>query len=90
MLLAGVPIKGWSELTARIGEFDGAAKSEGMTCYAIAPGWHPQAACEPRRSVDGRATLSGTVMGDLLLPLTAIFCACSTVAWALALLDLLK
>jgi hypothetical protein len=29
-------------------------------------------------------------MGDLLLPLTAIFCAGSTVAWALALLDLLK
>jgi hypothetical protein len=29
-------------------------------------------------------------MGDLLLPATAIFCACSTVAWALALLDLLK
>jgi hypothetical protein len=29
-------------------------------------------------------------MGDLLLPATAIFCACSAVAWALALLDLLK
>jgi hypothetical protein len=29
-------------------------------------------------------------MINLLLPLTAIFCAGSTVAWALALLDLLK
>jgi hypothetical protein len=29
-------------------------------------------------------------MGDLLLPLTTIFCACSAVAWALVLLDLLK
>ena len=61
-----------------------------MTCYAIAPGWHLRATCGPRRCVDGRATLSGTVMGDLLLPFTAIFCACSAVAWALALLDLLK
>ena len=61
-----------------------------MTCHAIAPGWHLRAACEPRRRVDGRATLSEITMGDLLLPATAIFCACSAVAWALALLDLLK
>ena len=59
-------------------------------CYAIAPGRNLRAACEPRRCVDGRATLLEFEMGDLLLPATAIFCACSTVAWALALLDLLK
>jgi hypothetical protein len=29
-------------------------------------------------------------MINLLLPFTAIFCACSTVVWALALLDLLQ
>jgi hypothetical protein len=29
-------------------------------------------------------------MFDLLLPMTAIFCACSAVVWSLALLDMLK
>jgi hypothetical protein len=34
--------------------------------------------------------IRSTPMFDLLLPLTTVFCACSTVVWALALLDLLK
>jgi hypothetical protein len=29
-------------------------------------------------------------MSNLLLPAVAIFCACSAVAWSLALLDLLR
>jgi hypothetical protein len=43
-----------------------------------------------RRCAAGRATLSGIAMINLLLPLTTIFCACASVVYMLALLDLLK